>query len=884
MASKRDPPPLPQINTPPVTISSPNDEYFPSFGARSASPATPAIRPTTPTSLLRTPPMDAQSPIHVCTRADTNSDIFARSPHSSYRATRATSPSDNRSTTLSPSISSGGGSVYSSDTGRSPCSLSSSDYLTPPQFQADADKRPYKARQGSSVSLNMMRRPNSTSTKPCKKAHKSGRLHRKHRCHHRRSHEHQTPYHWCQQVCQVIPTAPKGMKELCIGHIGKFKPLMSLRGNTDTYGRILPRLWSDPAPPLVSRRWSSVEIGSHQIRLASILPTKSVVSTPTARSLHKSDEVFLPRKLSRPYRSSTFTHGAIDHDIVRTVREKLTLRKVPSIQLQTPATITLRRASDTSVISGVSTGTELLTPTNDPITGSTTPRPYPMSQLDRETDTAYLITSKEIDSITELIEANLRRNFRPHNRVSAYLPATPPAAQVTRSPPSPSTGILPKISSPPVSTIMVSPAKAASKAQDSLSYLQVASPSRSNSRSDFRSPSPENAHEIIWEAGGSPNSRSSMDDVDRNMSSTSNVSASQDTSVTPHANDSESPRLPSPTLDKGDAFDPSNARASISEWSWRLSQPEIPTIVTPSDSESNDVNPYSETPLKVTPRTPIRSVASAPDVPKASRKAKSRFFARPASTSPEVEDVVFFPPLPTRRTTSDWYSPLPNIDCSPTKSPTSQSLCNEIIDATGAITPNIPAPQPQRHLYFPTMDRPESPTPNAELNSNYTAPRKSVIKAHPQAPARTGSQATIGSSIGASSGERRKSSVKPSIKRVHTIDHVSKGSRTRNWTRNRPPSVCPPPISASPGEISEDNESTRAMILPPNKRIEPVNRRRRDMSPPLPTMDRAGIYAKITGSVRSALGLDDCQDECPPQHDCDDCAKDPRQPSVDWLG
>jgi hypothetical protein len=43
----------------------------------------------------------------------------------------------------------------------------------------------------------------------------------------------------------------------------------------------------------------------------------------------------------------------------------------------------------------------------------------------------------------------------------------------------------------------------------------------------------------------------------------------------------------------------------------------------------------------------------------------------------------------------------------------------------------------------------------------------------------------------------------------------------------------------------------------------------------------------MTGSQGAAKG-DTRQDPCNPPlaeaHDCDDCAKDPRTPSVDWIG
>ena len=58
---------------------------------------------------------------------------------------------------------------------------------------------------------------------------------------------------------------------------------------------------------------------------------------------------------------------------------------------------------------------------------------------------------------------------------------------------------------------------------------------------------------------------------------------------------------------------------------------------------------------------------------------------------------------------------------------------------------------------------------------------------------------------------------------------------------------------------------------------------------PSPKVDHTGIYGKMTGSVRTARG-DPClsgvngeEERCAP-HVCDDCAKDPRNPSVDWMG
>ena len=846
----------------------------------------PIMASATPASLLKTPPVETSSASRGWRRTDTQDEASARSPRSSTHITRTTSPSDNRSTTLSHSISSGGGSYYSSDLGHSPCSLSSSDYLTPPQFQLDTDKKPYRARRQSSNSLNMVRKPKRARTDP---QHRSRRRYRRgHKCLHGTGRPlERDADHWCLPGCQVAPTAPKGMKELCYGHVGRYRPVTSMRGNADTYGRILPRLRSDPAPPVVTRRWSSVEIGSHQIHLASTLPVQSV--SLSAGKHTRDDDLFIPRRLSRPYRSSTFTLGAIDHDIVRTVREKLTLRKVPSTHLQIPATITLRRASGT----GASTAMELLTPGSGLDMGGTTPRPDPISQADREADTAYLITKKEIDSIAELIEANLRRKFRPHNRISAHSPAT--STSPIKSPTFTLNGMVPETPSSANSAVTITPARASRlQIQENLDYLQLTSMSQARPRGLSRTMSQKSTHEVIWEARdssmrGSPNGMSSPDNRERQRSSTSNSSSQLEiiddmTPRQPKIKQLDSPQR----LDKTRAFDPNNARESITDWSWRLPPTEIPLIVT-SDSESNDFSVQSEVRLKAKSNLSMRSVASAPDGRKGPAKGKARTCTRPAISSPDIEDVVSFPPLRPRKSTNDWYSPLPDLGSSAPPSPGSQSLYGEGIDATGAVP--VIGPKPMTHAFLPLTETPRSPSPAIDFDPDYNLRRKSLVKAHPHTPACVGSQSTMGSSIGVGSGERRKSSVRPGLQRVQTIDNIQKGKRAGTWTRNRPPSVCPPPKTPSPAEMEEDINNSLPTILSLKKISELVEGRsfpslQPQRGPPMPKPDRVGIYGKVTGTVRAALGLDaeGCQEECPPRHVCDDCAMDPRNPSVDWIG
>jgi hypothetical protein len=132
-----------------------------------------------------------------------------RSTRSSSRYTRVISPSDNPSDPLclSPGLSSTG-STYSSST----CySHSSSDYLSPPHFQADCDNPPYRPRRGSVEGLTLMPQPRRAHTMPDGKRRGLKREHKKSRkCRrkHFQMHEHQARSYWWLPGCQTAPTAP----------------------------------------------------------------------------------------------------------------------------------------------------------------------------------------------------------------------------------------------------------------------------------------------------------------------------------------------------------------------------------------------------------------------------------------------------------------------------------------------------------------------------------------------------------------------------------------------------------------------------------------------------------------------------------------------------
>ena len=95
-----------------------------------------------------------------------------------------------------------------------------------------------------------------------------------------------------------------------------------------------------------------MEVGARQKRLPKGLQsTTSKVAICRATSKDNNDESNLDHAGHR-YKSSSFTRGGKDHEIVSAIREKLTVRKVDTPGLGSlvapPLSITLRRASDAS--------------------------------------------------------------------------------------------------------------------------------------------------------------------------------------------------------------------------------------------------------------------------------------------------------------------------------------------------------------------------------------------------------------------------------------------------------------------------------------------------------------------------------------------------------
>jgi len=809
-------------------------------------------------------------------------------------------PDNNSMPSLSPGLSPAG-SFNSSDTGVNRCSYSSSEYLSPPHFQGDDDKPPHICRSESSESLSMMKeKPRREETIPNDRKVRVKR--RRRRRYGRRQqtsegnqhHEHAS---WEQSVCQLAPTAPTGQKHLCTGHAGPFVPSKTRHGHTDTFGRVIPQSTQGPASLVVTRRWSSVEVGACKKRLPKGLQsTTSKVAICRATSKDNNDESNLDHAGHR-YKSSSFTRGGKDHEIVSAIREKLTVRKVDTSGLGSPVapplSITLRRASDASG-SIFNRPRERDDQNHSSVGNSGLMTPLAGAQHvpgDKQPSAGYLITNEDIESISLLIKKSLGQYLHSYDR-NSILDESSSAGRISRNTRAPTIsgtgGGKPDLLSTDITTNTVDFQPSHSRPSDQNECLEV---------KDFqmniqRSGSDKSVHELLWQESKSSSGEASSNPCDTPPESKTSLNIM-----------SEECEVES-GIERGNAFDPQNARASISDWSGRLSQNDVPIVITSSDSDSNEATPKVES-FKARRRPQVRSAASTPRV-----ATRIRPFPRYAASHEQLQDVVSFPPLSNRKATNEWISPLPDMEIkSPLSTPpltNSGSLYEIGVDFTtgpsGATTSKSPITS-----WVRSAEASPSQSPGIDFRQDYgfggmsattkqhnDSRRKSSIKPHPKASPRTGQTFAMSSSIGVHASERRKSS-SPHIQRVRTIDNIHKGERDEPASRWRPPSVCPPrlspsQLSPSPVEAEEIRDQKPEDRVPEmmtrlyrlrsgfTDRISLVEAR----TPPLPRSDFAGIYGTITGTLRRSIGTS-CQDNAA-THNCDDCAKDPWNPNVDWIG
>lgn len=855
-----------------------------------------------------------------------------------FRPTNNASPSEHLATPscISPGLSLNG-SYQSSDYGLSLCSHSSSEYLSPPEFQVDCDNPPYKPDRDDAESLtmiNLRRAQKILAGKPLR-----GRRQRKkrRRCRHKRVKvfEHQDRSYWWLPGCQVAPTAPSGHRDLCVGHTGSHVPRNTSRGNTDTFGRLHPVVKSFPAIPIVSRRWSSVEVGSHQVPLET-KPTSKRHRRNIVRSTAIND-VLAPIDLGRRFRSSTSTPGAIEHDIIRSVRERLTLREIRPSLLDVPTSITLRRASDESEESSV--GDVKTPPTSSGKQAWEIHEAQKSKSLHhRRASATYLITSRDIDSITELIEAKFSRSLE----ASPKSKRSPSEVHVSSSRGSRSSTVGKTVGVTSRSLLSEAASDIADRTraklpQCPLERLQVLQDHKRKRRGHAKILSAKTDHEVIWQDNTttSPNSGSSSGGEDESKPSPSFVCSEPGTPGHHYEHDScVTPPTRPQFVGKRNTLESHNVSSLVGEW-----QSNITLVAASSDDEVKKKNKKSSS-------TEVGSGVSTAS-PGSPTRPKVRPFLRYRASANQVQDVESFPPLPRRKATADWFSPLPEMEIYP------PSMTPISARETGSLSKEL-TPKASQMSWVRSSQL--SPSKNVEFNWNvdYLAKtpeipptteirhtsidaqlegfrRKSTVKAHPCSLARTGSPSSMGSSIGVSHHERRRcpkprpappphaksmppktspsnsspktfigATVDP-IKRVRTIDNIDKGAHRDTCARWRPPSVCPSPRTPSPSEECDDALEDKSEDSGPSsilmtartshlERIRSVFGERmnsiKDISPPSVKLDPIGIYGQLTGTQRRTHNRKSGQDwEREGSHECDNAANHPdRNPSVDWIG
>ena len=895
---------VPVSPTPPgKPPQSPGGGYFSSrFHTIGQSPQsdnnipTPAPLSRSSTLLLTPPISEAQS------RQDREGYFSSRQGQRAPGHRHAKFTDNNSVPSLSPGLSSAG-SFHSSDTGHSRCSYSSSEYLSPPHFQGDNDKPPYISRSESSESLSMMKKkPRRAATIPNDRKVRVKRRHRRrYGCRQQKSegsqhHEHAS---WGRSVCQLAPTAPTGLTHLCTGHAGHFVPNKTQHGNDDSFERMLPQSTQSTASLVVTRRWSSVEVGARKKRLPKGLQsTTSKLARIGGATSKKNNDGSNPDHVGHLYRSSSFTRGAKDHEIVAAIREKLTVRRVDTSELGSPVapplSITLRRASDTSG-SSFNWPREPDDHKHSSIHDSglmTSLAGAPHVPGNKQPSAAYLITNEDIESISLLIKRGLGQNLHPHDRniIPDESSSAGRSSCSTRTSTTPSIGAgKPDLLSADNTVNAVDFQPSHDRAYDPNEHLEV----KDSQTNIQRSGSDKSVHELLWQE-----SKISSGEASSNPCDTPPESGTSPKIM------SEKCGVGSVIEKKGTAFDPQKASASMSDRSERLLQNDVPIIITSSDSDSNEATPRAES-FKARRRPQVRSAASTPRV-----STRIRPFPRYAASHEQLQDVVSFPPLSKRKATNEWISPLPDMEITSPLStpplPKSGSLYELGVDVSTGPS-GAAMTKPPLTSWIRSTEASPAQSPGIDFRQDYgfgglsadtrlhdDGRRKSSIKPHPKASPRTGQTFAMGSSIGVHASERRKSS-SPQIQRVRTIDNVHKGERDEPPSRWRPPSVCPPrlspsQLSPSPVEAEESRNQRLDDRVPEmmtrlhrlrsgfTDRISLVEAR----TPPLPKSDCAGIYGTITGTLRRSIGAS-CKDNGA-THDCDDCAKDPRNPSVDWIG
>jgi hypothetical protein len=758
-----------------------------------------------------------------------NSSVDSRSSYfssvsSHAAASRRNSPSEGP---LTPSLLSAGLAPPSCNSDRGSNHSAESNYLTPPQSPGDDEKPPYKARSQSSASLNMStgrvdhtaREGHIHRAKKRYPKHKSRPLLERSKEHEQVSREHGRHSQQCLPGRKEKSSVNAEPDEAC-GRLGTFAKSIrglknTIQGPAEDFEDCSSQFTSTTAANITTRRWSSVRIGADE------LPGRgSIRADPPSNGL----------ATGGCKRSNSWTYAPNNDEIMRVVRARLTFREVPSNHLPTPATITLRRASGISTENSVGPSTK----SDVDISASLLPRPRKWNEI-RRLPSTYLITTDDIDFITNLIQSgfDVRRTTVDLLDRNGAAPRKP---SVT------SQGVLPQSSIPAdLATTIADVYEAPNIPHISLkdSRRSVSKQVSGSARKLSRALSIKKLPEIIWEDTRSTGSLSTSSKASSSSGGRAEVMDDssggwllrQSSSKCPQAS---SPHAESPAEHRRKSSDcgDNSPTSRVFQWMFKEPKEEIVKALGPFPKHTvPDENPES------------------PTVPGKRNSFSSISLFRP--------DVVSFPPLPARKFTSDWISPLPDIIAP--ASDDGKCLYDAGIDAqvgSGAKDPtasllhvgeqSIPVETTGQHR--------SSPSPDSESCMR----RKSANILHLQVSPRLGDPFKVGNALGCSSGARRKSSTQAVRLKINDerMEHHFHEDQT-SWVKPPKDSGWPAPKSPFPEEF--DSRKSSHALPPPfmpghgqfnNVKIKHENRFDliKSLTPLLPEVDHAGICGAFTGT------------------------------------
>ncbi|EPE28862.1 hypothetical protein GLAREA_00020 [Glarea lozoyensis ATCC 20868] len=856
-------------------------------------------------SLLQTPPG---------TKPQRQDGYFTARAGSSPRSTqKQTSPASddlNKSTNgrLSPILSSGGSSCHSCDSGNSPVDP---QRLSPPPMSNHDSCPPYKPRSRSSVSLTMMPRLNRSRTMPL-----PGSLENIEDEGERRRHRHRR--HRARERLKQIKAFMAGST------ISR-----SSQNSYDAWRKeIESSTFFDQKTASKPRRWSSFHL--KRIDKQSLPMISEVLTTGTAALADakvKKEEVAISLETDRKLSLT------IVDDLVGTIRQMMTMRKVISTRvepLEPPASITLRRASTpqttTSSRSSVDRSTPLSNIECKDKDKAGVKHNCPGSLYQRRASGTYLITNEDIEAITKLVDKQIQRR----KSVDPTAHTGPPI--ITTSTPAGSTietshddFTTPKKTHQRRRSSW-SRRKSVRKPKGTEDYLQTGYSARTSQASprhslhqvmfthdssgnsddempaqfDFlhkgfsppktptersRNNSQKSMHEVIWKP---PNSQAGSPLRNCKLPETSYFTSEPVTPLPTPAAASKEQEIENylEAVTRTPSFFP-----GLQEWPPTAASTLVPalgdsSILETKKSPLEKLNKSDSEPARDPLRSAKQKKQSAMDARRRPRLTVSE------TRLSELADVISFPPLPPRKTTNDWHTPLPAIEMAP--KPHGKHLYDLGLDihcghsgvSSTALTP--------RQLSYARYIQQETEEAPRKIIRSETLPLiefKGAIQIQPKAPSRTSVSPEIGHSIDTCPANRKTSSADV-MRCVTTVDNARKSQKTSTWIKVRPPSVCPSPQPPTPTELRCDlkieipsNHTSKADSFSP----ESVDRKAARLAiiqqkmPQTPEVDRVGIYGRFTGTgSRNSGGLRVCPGACEVA-ECHHCSVDTRDPSVDWI-